>query len=33
MIDEVEILESIPTKIRYKGVVWIPESMIKQIFL
>lgn len=28
MKDEVEILESIPTKIRYKDIVWIPEASL-----
>lgn len=30
MNNELEILESIPTKIKYKDMVWIPEDTIKK---
>jgi len=26
MNDEIEIIESIPTKIKYKGIIWVPQE-------
>jgi len=31
-MNEVEELESIPTKIKYKGIVWIPDKNAKRIY-